>query len=76
MFQNMFYMKQDVFNYTFSEWRRQESKFFETLSGGELFVCPACDDAPHTVHIDGNMKLYRYKRKSKTKRYVISEILR
>lgn len=61
-------MKQDVFNYTFSEWRRQEMKFFEVLAGGDIYTCPACEDAPHAVHIDGNMKLYRYTKKSKSDR--------
>jgi hypothetical protein len=23
--------------------------------------CPACEQQQHSVHIDGNMKLYRYK---------------
>lgn len=63
-------MKQDVFNYTFSEWRRQEMRFFEMLTGGAIYSCPACEEEPHAVHIDWNMKLYRYKRMSKIDKYV------
>lgn len=58
-------MKQDVFNYTLSEWRRQEREYFAGLVGGDLFVCPACSHTPHAIHIDGNMKLYRYEKRSR-----------
>lgn len=63
-------MKQDCFNYTFSEWRRQERIYLEMLSGGDIFSCPACTDSPHVVHIDGNSKLYRYKKQSRDGRLV------
>lgn len=63
-------MKQDVFNYTFSEWRRQEQVYFSALNGGDLFTCPACTDSPHAIHIDGNAKLYRYTKEHKNKEYV------
>ena len=33
-----------------------------------LFVCPAFDASQHSVHIDGNKKLYRF---SKVQRYYI-----
>lgn len=29
-------------------------------SGGLEFRCIACGDSPHTIHMDGNCKLYRY----------------
>lgn len=68
-------MKQDVFNYTFSEWRRQEKSYFENLAGGDLFSCPACSTTPHAIHIDGNMKLYRYNRKNLKTRLAKSCVL-
>ena len=49
----------------FGEWRRQEAQYFKTLLGGNTFQCPACQDKPHIVYLDGNMKLYRYEKKSR-----------
>ena len=50
-----------------AEWRRQEADYFTSLIGGDLFSCPACSSNPHCVHIDGNMKLYRYNRASRVR---------
>lgn len=59
-FQTDYVIKQDVLNFTIAEWRKQEVLFYESMTGG-LFHCPACQDEPHTIHIDGNAKLFRYK---------------
>lgn len=58
-------MKQDIFNYTMSEWKKQEVNFMSSVVGGKqssLFYCPACGTEPHCIHIDGNAKLFRYDR--------------
>lgn len=53
-----------AFSKSFQEWRycRYELK---RLKKEALFECPACYDHQHSVHIDGNRKLYRF---SKVKR--------
>lgn len=58
--QTQFRLKQDVLNFTVAEWRHWESRYYEEVAG-DLFHCPACQDQPHTIHIDGNAKLFRYK---------------
>ncbi|XP_067944862.1 uncharacterized protein [Watersipora subatra] len=56
-----FMLKQDVFNYSMSEWRIQETNYLSKATGGSLFSCPACLDEPHAIHIDGNAKLFHYR---------------
>lgn len=53
-----------AFSKSFQEWRycRYELK---RLKKEALFECPACYDHQHSVHINGNRKLYRF---SKVKR--------
>jgi len=52
-------MSQDTFNCCFLEWKKAESFFFHHVA--QTFNCPCCGASPHAVHIDGNMKLYKYK---------------
>ena len=49
-----------TFGTAFKEW-----KFFQyeldKLRFIDWMTCPVCDIAQHSVHVDGNMKLYRFK---------------
>ena len=48
-----------TFGTAFKEW-----KFFQyeldRLRFIDWMTCPVCDIAQHSVHVDGNMKLYRF----------------
>ena len=48
-----------TFSKAFNEWRyfNFEIQRYKGLDG---FVCPCCQDQQHSVHVDGNKKLYRY----------------
>ena len=48
-----------TFSKAFNEWRyfNFEIQRYKGLDG---FVCPCCQDHQHSVHVDGNKKLYRY----------------
>ena len=48
-----------TFSKAFNEWRyfNFEIQRYKGLDG---FVCPCCQDQQHSVHVDGNKKLYHY----------------
>ncbi|XP_065891337.1 uncharacterized protein [Dysidea avara] len=54
-----------AFSKSFQEWRycRYELK---KLKREAIFECPACSDHQHSVHIDGNKKLYRFSKVKRT----------
>ena len=48
-----------TFSRAFQEWRNCQYEISKQKKE-PLFVCPACDASQHSVHIDGNKKLYRF----------------
>ena len=45
------------------EWRRCQREI-ESMADALPLTCTACGLNPHAVHVDGNRKLYRFKRTS------------
>lgn len=45
---------------TFKEWKYCQHEL-NILRHMDWMKCPACNDFQHSVHVDGNMKLYRFK---------------
>ena len=55
-------IKQQIFQTVFNEYRfREHSKRF-TMQHINEFECPACWPHPHSLHVDGNMKLSTWDR--------------
>lgn len=48
------------FSCAFKEWKYCQYKV-NILRHMDWMKCPACEDSQHSVHVDGNMKLYRFK---------------
>ena len=48
-----------TFSKAFDEWRYFHFEV-EQLAGLPGFDCPCCKVSQHSVHVDGNKKLYRY----------------
>jgi len=62
-------INQVVFTKAFSEWKYCNFELKNVLkSPGPSLECPACYKGQHSVHIDGNRKLYRF---SKVPRFVM-----
>jgi hypothetical protein len=57
--QHSLIIKQDAFNYAMTEWRQQELRYLQATTCN-LHNCPSCQESPHTIHLDGNAKLFRY----------------
>ena len=55
-----------MFAKAYAEWRYCQFEI-KKLKKQPLFECPACYKEQHSIHIDGNRKLYRY---SKVPRFV------
>ena len=51
-------INQDTFTDCCLEWRYKEVDMRLRLQGIDDLECAACYSAPHTLHIDANMKLY------------------
>ncbi len=51
-------INQDTFSDCYLEWRYKEGDLRLRVQGINDLDCPACFPAPHTLHIDANMKLY------------------
>lgn len=49
-----------AFNISFKEWKFCQFEL-DKLRCLDWMECPACSDCQHSVHVDGNMKLYRFK---------------
>ena len=49
-----------AFSSAFKEWKFCTHEF-NLLQFKDLMVCPTCSTYQHSVHVDGNAKLYRYK---------------
>lgn len=49
----------DVLNETFYRYRYMDTSY-KLESDPDLFICPACGSNPIAIHIDGNLKLFRY----------------
>ena len=49
-----------AFGVSFKEWKFCQFEL-DKLRHINWMKCPACDDHQHSVHMDGNMKLYRFK---------------
>ena len=50
-----------MFDTTFKEWNFWIYQKDSVMQKNWL-ECPACSDEQHSCHVDGNAKLYRYKR--------------
>ena len=59
------HVSQDTFNWCMREWRRVETLNLESITSGDAFYCPAYGENTHLMHLDGNMKLYRYRNASR-----------
>ncbi|XP_028403973.1 uncharacterized protein LOC114526573 [Dendronephthya gigantea] len=49
-----------IFSIAFKEWKYCQFEI-ESLKGMNWMECPCCEKEQHSCHVDGNMKLYRYK---------------
>ena len=49
-----------VFSVAFKEWKYCQFEL-ESMKGVNWMECPCCEKEQHSCHVDGNMKLYRYK---------------
>ena len=48
-----------TFGTSFKEWEFCQYEL-DRLRKINWMACPACEDCQHSVHVDGNMKLYRF----------------
>ncbi|EDO31139.1 predicted protein [Nematostella vectensis] len=48
-----------TFRTAFREWKYCQFEI-DKIRQLDWMTCPACDDLPHSMHVDGNMKLYRF----------------
>ena len=49
-----------TFGMSFKEWKFCQFEI-DRLRNINLMECPACEGCQQSVHVDGNMKLYRFK---------------
>jgi len=52
-------ISREALNEAFYALRRAELHW-EVALNPDLFYCPACTHSPLAVHVDGNLKLFRY----------------
>lgn len=50
-----------AFATSFKEWKFCQYELDLSGRGINWMKCPVCDTQQHSVHVDGNMKLYRFK---------------
>ncbi|XP_048583686.1 uncharacterized protein LOC116606770 isoform X3 [Nematostella vectensis] len=55
-----------TFRTAFREWKYCQFEI-DKIRQLDWMTCPACDDLPHSMHVDGNMKLYRFASAGKRK---------
>ncbi|XP_067931090.1 uncharacterized protein [Watersipora subatra] len=56
----MYNVRPEVINCVMREWKRLEE--LAMSEEHNLLQCPACNTKPHNINVDGNSKLYRYKK--------------
>ena len=49
-----------AFKNSFKEWKFCEYEI-DKIRNLDYMQCPACHNKQHSTHVDGNMKLYRFK---------------
>lgn len=59
-----------TFSRAFQEWRNCQYEI-ANVKKEPLFTCPACDTSQHSVHIDGNKKLYRFSKVQRWYKFLI-----